>query len=364
VRALSGVIVSFLGTAIFIAGLAAARSQSEARILSATQSIGYGLMMAVGFALMMAGFRVTRWAAVVVDAGTLFFFLTFVYPSVFAGVGRSLQKRALADLRTLASALEARATDTNEYPRVQAIGDLAPLLEPTYIKRMPRSDPWGQPWRYESWKDHYAIGSAGRDRKFDRASLRQYPKTSTTSFDGDLVYRDGELICGPYFVMGSEASMDPKTLFEQATAIYRSNRYDEAIPMFEQYLRSNPNDALANARIGMSLGQVGRLQESIPYLKRAIAGDPIDYQSPSNLGLVYEKLGKPEEGIEWERKADTIKPNEPAVLNNLGFVLMRSGHNAEAVTVLQRAVRLAPNEKLYRENLAQARKNAALRPPS
>jgi len=33
--------------------------------------------------------------------------------------------------------------------------------------------------------------------------------------------------------------------------------------MFERYLRINPNDALANARHRMSLGQVGRLQESI-----------------------------------------------------------------------------------------------------
>ncbi|HEY8133249.1 MAG TPA: tetratricopeptide repeat protein [Thermoanaerobaculia bacterium] len=358
-RLLSGVIASFLGAGIFIVGLVVAQSQSEARILSAMQSIVYGLVIAAGFALVMAGFRYARWAAVVVDAGTLFFFFTFVYPSVFTSLGRSLQTRTMADLRSIAVALEDRAGDTNEYPRVRAIGDLAPLLEPTYVKRMPRTDAWGQPWRYESWEDHYAIASAGRDRKFDRASLRQYPRTSTTSFDGDLVYRDGELISGPDFVMRS----DPKALFDQATALYKSDRYREAIPIFERYLRSNPNDALANARLGLSLAQAGELQDSIPYLQKAIAADPTDYQSRSNLGLVYEKLNRPEEGIEWERKAVAIKPNDPVVLNNLGFVLMRSGHNAEAVTVFQRAVRLAPNEKLYRENLAQAKKNAALRPP-
>ena len=359
-KPLSGILASFLGTAMFVVGLLVAWSQSEARILSATQSIIYGIVIAVGFALLMVGFRSAPLAAVVVDAGTLFFFFTFIYPSLFTNVGRSLQVRTMADMRTLATALEARATDANEYPRVQQVSDLVPFLEPTYIKRMPRTDGWGQPWRYESWGNHYAIGSAGRDRKFDRASLRQYPKTSTTSFDGDLVYRDGELISGPDFVMQS----DPKALFEQATALYKSDRYSEAIPMFEQYLRSNPDDALANARIGMSLGQVGRLQESIPYLQKAIAADPTDYQSRSNLGLVYEKLNRPEEGVEWERKAVAIKPNDAVVLNNLGWVLMRSGHNAEAVTVFQRAVRLAPNEKLYRENLAQAKKNAVQHPPS
>jgi hypothetical protein len=328
--------------------------------------------MAFGFILIIAGFRLARWGAIVVDA-TVFLYFLYIYPSVWTSHGRSLQKRTMADMRTLVTALEARAADTNEYPRVRTVDDLAPLLEPTYIKRMPKTDGWGNPWRYESWgADHYAIGSGGRDRKFEKASLRQYSRASTSGWDGDLVFRDGEWISWPEGVPQVEdratnpppvISTDPKTLFDQATALYKSDHYNEAIPMFEQYLKSNPNDALANARIGICLGQVGRLRESIPYLQKAIAADPTDYQSRSNLGLVYEKLNRPEEGIEWERKAEAIKPNDPAVLNNLGWVLLRSGHAAEAVTVFQRAVRLAPNEKLYRENLEKAKKDAALHLP-
>jgi Flp pilus assembly protein TadD len=149
---------------------------------------------------------------------------------------------------------------------------------------------------------------------------------------------------------------DPKALFDQATAVYRADRFGDAIPLFEQYLRTNPNDALANARIGICLGQLERLPESMPYLKKASALDPTDYQSRSNLGLVYEKLGRPEEGIDWERQADRIKPNDAAVLNNLGWVLLRSRHYDEAIPILERAVRLAPNENRYRVNLKEARK--------
>jgi len=380
VRTFGGIVCSIVGTAAFIAGLAIAQSQSEVHILSTAESIGFGLAIAFGFALMIAGFRLARWGAIVVDGIVLGYFIFVVYPSVWTSRGRSLQTQTIANIRALATALEERASDTNEYPRVKTIDDLAPLLEPTYIKRIPRVDGWGNPLRYESWKqdaksvgaDHYAIGSAGRDHKFERASLRRYSKTSTTTFDGDLVFRDGEWISLPESLPQvadrsanppPATSTDPKTLFDQATSLYRADRYNMAIPMFEHYLKSNPSDALANARLGMSLAQIGRLQESIPFLRKAIAADATDYQSCSNLGLVYEKLKRPEEGIEWQRKADAIHPNDPVVLNNLGWVLMQSGHNVEAVTVFQRAVRLAPNEKLYRENLAQARKNAALHLP-
>lgn len=240
-RALGGFVCSLAGALTFSLSLAIAYSQNEAHKLATAQSIGYGLILALGFVLMMVGFRLARWL-IFVDAAVLVLVFAYFHPIV-------------------------------------------------------RSE-----------------------------------KTTTA-------------------------------LFNDATSLYRADRFSEAIALFERYLGKNPNDALANARIAVCLGQLGRLQESIPYLQKAIALDPADYQSRSNLGLVYEKLSRPEEGLGWARQADKIKPNDPAVLNNLGWVLWRAGHDGEAVTVFQRAVRLAPNVKLYRENLEKARKDAALRPP-
>jgi len=342
--------------------------------LSPSGQVAAGLVAALGFALMMAAYLGNRSFSVLAVEGITLLLLGLCYQNMRTMTGRSPQKRTMADVRTISTALEARQTDYNDFPSARTLDELARYIEPTYARHLPRVDGFRHELRYEAWKedpkspglDHYAIASAGRDWKFEKPSLRQYRAGGTTNFDCDIVYQDGGFVSFPE---GSSegtnyAWKDPKALFDQATALYKSDRYGEAIPMFEQYLRRNPNDALANARIGMSLGQIGKLQDSIPYLQKAIAADPTDYQSRSNLGLVYEKLNRPKEGIEWERKADAIKPNDPAVLNNLGWVLMRSGHNAEAVTVFQRAVRLAPGEKLYRENLAQAKKNAALHPPS
>jgi Flp pilus assembly protein TadD len=243
--------------------------------------------------------------------------------------------------------------------------ELARFLEPTYIRHLPREDAFGNAIRYESWQagperagaDHYAIGSAGRDWKWDMPSLRAYSRRGTDGSDCDIVYSDGAFIVYPRAtdVLPMAEPAAGASAFDKATALYRANRYADAVPLFAEHLRSHPDDALANARIGMSLAALGRLEEAIPYLLQACTLDGADYQSRGNLALVYEKLGRPDEGIVWARQSDQIKPNDPQILNNLGWVLLRAGHREEAVSIFERAVKLAPDEPRYRENLRQAR---------
>jgi Flp pilus assembly protein TadD len=346
--------------------------------ISVREEIVIGIIAAIGFLLMIAAFISNRSGAVIAAEALSLLVIGLAYRVMLTSSARSPQKRTMADMFSIATALEARATDVDQYPTTRNIDDLARYIEPTYIKAMPRHDGYRNTFRYEAWQinphapgpDHYAIASAARDWKWEKRSLREYSERATTNFDCDIVFSDGVFVSYPEgfsndrttpsrassTAQPQQTTTDPKALFEHATSLYRVEHFGEAIPLFEQYLQKNPNDALANARIGICLGESGRLQESIPYLLKASALDATDYQSRSNLGLIYEKLNRPEEGIDWERQADKIKPNDPGVLNNLGWVLMRAGHNAEAVTIFGRAVKLAPKEKLYRTNLDRARK--------
>ena len=65
-----------------------------------------------------------------------------------------------------------------------------------------------------------------------------------------------------------ETSGDPKTLFDQATTLYCADHFHEAIPKFEEYLRTPSERRAGNAQFGICLGQVGRLQESIPDVQK------------------------------------------------------------------------------------------------
>lgn len=360
----SAILLGIFGALLCSVTLAHAHWISVAHI-TPKEKIEAGVVAAIGAAMMIAAFLAARSAVVIVLEIMCLGLVYVVYSLMLTSTGRSPSKTSMARLREIATAVEARATDVNEYPSTRNLDQLAPLIEPTYSKHMPREDGYRNTIRYESWKvdpkspgnDTYAVGSAGKDWIWEKRSLRDYLPRITHSFDCDIVFSNGTFVSYPEGIMdGSaetkpepppppplqqqqETTTDPKAIFDQATSLYRADKFTEAVPLFEQYLKANPNDALANARIGICLGQLNRLQESIPYLLKAAALDPTDYQSRSNLGLVYEKLGRAEEGVEWERQADKIKPNDPAVLHNLGWVLERAGHQKEAAEAYDREKR-------------------------
>lgn len=91
-------------------------------------------------------------------------------------VERWRQKRTMGDLRTIATAIESYSIDATFYPLAETMEQLAALTEPTYIKELPLTDGWGQPFEY--WvlgRDHYILRSSGGDREFRHVDPRAYP---------------------------------------------------------------------------------------------------------------------------------------------------------------------------------------------
>jgi type II secretion system protein G len=154
-------------------------------------------------------------AIVVVVLGLL---AAITVPNILSALQRSRQKRSMADMRSVATAAEARATDTNEYPADDGGQHLASHiqkeLEPTYIRKAPVLDGWERPFRYYSLDgppyQSYAVVSAGRDGKFEYDDITKYPmfvvkdgsitvekKRETKSFDDDIVFFLGEFVQYP-----------------------------------------------------------------------------------------------------------------------------------------------------------------------
>ena len=125
---------------------------------------------------------------------------------------RGFQKRTMADMRSIAQALEARATDTKTYGLLPADkrtrvapGDLRPLrrvrhseleraLVPKYIKRVPRYDGWNQEFDVRVNASTYAVRSVGND---GRAEGDVYTHTLIGGYERDLVFTDGTFIQYP-----------------------------------------------------------------------------------------------------------------------------------------------------------------------
>ena len=103
-------------------------------------------------------------------------------PDLLNALQRGRQKRTMGDLRTIATAIESYHIDETHYPQVESIWDLAELVEPTYIKKVPTLDGWGEPFDY--WllaPEVYYLRSGGADRTLEYFDPRDHMRRRKAS---------------------------------------------------------------------------------------------------------------------------------------------------------------------------------------
>jgi type II secretory pathway pseudopilin PulG len=120
-------------------------------------------------------------------------------PNLLTAMQRSKQKRTMADIRSVATALEAYGTDHDreDYPSGATVEELRTHLQPTYVKTLPSLDGWGTAMRYSPLTERgYVIVSAGADKIF-QSEVDQYTPGATAHFDCDLVFANGSFVQYP-----------------------------------------------------------------------------------------------------------------------------------------------------------------------
>ena len=111
-------------------------------------------------------------------------------PNLLNAIQRGKQKRTMADMRAVGTAVEAYAVDNNLYPSGGSnVSAISTYVEPKYIKKVPNVDAWDKAMSYISNNQSYTIYSGGKD-----TNIQDTYTGSTTDFNNDIVFSQGQFI--------------------------------------------------------------------------------------------------------------------------------------------------------------------------
>jgi type II secretion system (T2SS) protein G len=99
------------------------------------------------------------------------------------------QKQAMANIRTIAKAIELFRTRKGSYPEARDIDSLEPILH----SEIPKLDSWGTPFYVSSGNDGYIIKSFAADGHPDAKEQTGM----TVGFATDIVFKNGSFISYP-----------------------------------------------------------------------------------------------------------------------------------------------------------------------
>lgn len=129
---------------------------------------------------------------------------------------------------------------------------------------------------------------------------------------------------------------------EEALALHRQGRLDEADRIYGRVLKSMPDQFDALHLGAMLKLQRGRAAEAHRLISAALKVQPRSADALSNLGLVLRTLKRDAEALASFDKALALEPDHLDALNNRGRALAELARPEDAIACFDRVLRLQP----------------------
>ena len=114
-------------------------------------------------------------------------------PNLLNAIDRGKQKRTMADLRSIGTAVESYSIDNNVYPVASAMNTLETFVEPVYIRTAPLADGWTRSFQVSAVIGEYTVCSGGKDG----GTCTTDGAGATGSFNSSITFANGQFVQWP-----------------------------------------------------------------------------------------------------------------------------------------------------------------------
>jgi tetratricopeptide (TPR) repeat protein len=156
---------------------------------------------------------------------------------------------------------------------------------------------------------------------------------------------------------GEKVQVDIEQLETLANAQLYAENDEEAIEIYEEILKSDPNNFDALNGIGWALVGLDKSAESIEWFKKALAIDGEDAETLEGLGWAYLDSVNPDEAIKWFDKAIDADPGNPFAYEGKAYALMDLERWGEAESTCEKGLEVDPGNEYLLQCVTDAQTN-------
>jgi tetratricopeptide (TPR) repeat protein len=147
---------------------------------------------------------------------------------------------------------------------------------------------------------------------------------------------------------------NPEAHFFLGNALEQQGKLAEAVAEYIQALWFKPLRERTHLALGVALAKQKHYEEAAVHYRAALAINPESALAHNNLARLLHSQGRMDEAMEHYEAALKLNPELAQAHNNLGVLLLQKGRLAEGVSHLREAVRLLPGDAEFQYNLALA----------
>jgi len=144
------------------------------------------------------------------------------------------------------------------------------------------------------------------------------------------------------------------SIIARAHQLHQAGQTEKAEPLYRQVLHFDAQHVVANNLLGLLCLQTRRFAEAVQLINKALSVSPDDAQAEANLGLALNALDRPEEAAEHFHRSLQLAPDNARVYNNLGNIYFRLHRVKDAETCYRQASAIQPGFTEVHYNLGNA----------